>query len=61
MLITAVILTIGLLQRWPGLLTAAIALNLALIWEIIYLVRRTQRQVPIKLFQRVGWKPKPTI
>lgn len=61
MVITAVILAIGLLQQWPGLLTAAIALNLALIWEIIYLARRTQRQVPIKLFYRIGWKPKPTI
>ncbi len=61
MVITAVILAIGLLQQWSGLLTAAIALNLALLSEIVYLVWQTQRQMPVRLFQRSGWKPKPTI
>jgi len=61
MMITAVVLAIGLLQQWSGLLTAAAALNLALIWEIFYLARRTQRQMPVRLFQSSGWKVKPTI
>ena len=61
MVVTAVILAVGLLLTWPGLLTAAIAFNLALVFEIVFLAWRTEQQVPIKIIQRVGWKPKPTI
>jgi progressive ankylosis protein len=46
LLCTAVVLTIGLQQLWPGLPTAAAALNIAAFGEIIYLTWRTQRALP---------------
>lgn len=59
--VTAVVLGVGLWGRFPGLPTAAVALNIALFCEIGYLAWRTQRMVPINLFHRTGWNPKPTI
>lgn len=47
--VTAAILLIGLAQRWPGLPTAAIALNMASVCEILYLAWRTQHVLPLKL------------
>ncbi len=44
--VTAVILGVGLALRWPGLPTAALALNLAAAGEILYLGRRAQRSLP---------------
>ena len=47
MVVTVVILALGLAARWPGLPTAAVALSLALLAEILYLGWRTQRFIPI--------------
>ncbi len=44
--VTAVVLAIGLLARWPGLPTAAMALNAAALGEILYLGWYTQRILP---------------
>lgn len=45
--ITAILLVLGVVQQWPGLLTAALALNLASVGEIAYLLWRTQQTLPI--------------
>ncbi|MEZ4540721.1 MAG: hypothetical protein R3C43_12180 [Chloroflexota bacterium] len=45
--ITAISLLVGVIQQWPGLLTAALALNLASIGEVAYLLWRTQHTLPI--------------
>ncbi len=42
LLITAVILAIGLNYHLPGLHTAAIALNIAVFCEVVYLLWRTR-------------------
>ncbi len=42
LLATAGVLAIGLYFHWPGLRTAAIALNIAALFEVIYLTWRTQ-------------------
>lgn len=47
--ITAAVLLMGVYLRWPGMATAALALNLASLGELIYLVRRTQTILPIEL------------
>jgi hypothetical protein len=44
--LTAVVLAIGLLNRWAGLPTAALALNIAALGEVIYLGWRTNRVLP---------------
>lgn len=44
--ITAVVLLLGLLLQWPGIPTAALALNIAAIGEIIYLGFKAQRALP---------------
>jgi hypothetical protein len=49
LVVTAVILGIGLQLHWPGLPTAAAALNIAIIFELLYLTRRTQRILPVQL------------
>ena len=46
LVITAVVLAAGLWLRWPGLPTAAIALNAAALGEILYLGWYTQRVLP---------------
>lgn len=46
---TAAVLLLGMQQRWPGLQTAAIALNLASAAEIIYLAWGAQRILPMNL------------
>lgn len=47
MAVVVVVLALGLAGQWPGLPTAALALSLALLAEIIYLGWRTQRFIPI--------------
>lgn len=49
LVVTAVVLGIGLLNRYPGLPTAAAALNLAAVAELFYLAWRTQRILPSDL------------
>lgn len=44
--ITAAVLIIGVSMRWPGLPAAALALNLAALGEVVYLLRRTQLTLP---------------
>ncbi|MCP4427801.1 MAG: hypothetical protein GY803_25240 [Chloroflexi bacterium] len=46
--ITAVILIVGVVGQLPGLPTAAIALNLASVAEVIYLGWRSQRALPLR-------------
>lgn len=60
-IVTAVVLAIGLQFYLPGLPTAAAALNLAVIFEIIYLVWRTKRAIPFGLPSFKKLKPEPTI
>ena len=47
MTVTVIVLAIGLSGQWPGLPTAAVALTLAVLAEIIYLAWRAQRLVPL--------------
>ncbi len=47
LVVTAVVLGVGLRQRWAGLPTAAVALNLASIFENIYLAWRAQHILPL--------------
>lgn len=51
--ITAIILIVGVRLRWQGLPTAALALNLAALAEMIYLAWKTQHRLPIEL-QLIG-------
>lgn len=44
--ITALILFGGVQRQWPGLITAALALNLASLGEVFYLLWRTQHLLP---------------
>ncbi|MBK8986682.1 MAG: hypothetical protein IPM39_11470 [Chloroflexi bacterium] len=44
--VTAVVLAVGLFNQWPGLPTAAVALNMAALAEIVYLGWYTQRVLP---------------
>ncbi len=46
-IITAASLVVGVIQQWPGLLTAALALNLASAGEVAYLLWRTQHTLPV--------------
>lgn len=46
MLVTVIVLAFGLAGQWPGLPTAAVALSLAVLAEIIYLAWRTQQFSP---------------
>ncbi len=47
LVITAGMLTIGVWARWQGLPAAALALNLASIGEVLYLLRQLQRNLPV--------------
>lgn len=47
MTVTVIVLVIGLAGQWPGLPTAAVALTLAVLAEIIYLAWRAQHDLPI--------------
>ena len=47
MAVTIVVLAVGLAGQWPGLPTAAIALTLAVLAEILYLSWRAQQFLPI--------------
>lgn len=59
--VTAVILGVGVQMVLPGLPVAAAALNIAVVFEILYLARQTQRFIPIGLpfFNRI--KPEPSL
>jgi len=46
MVVTVTVLAIGLVGQWPGLPTAAVALTLAVLAEIIYLAWRAQQYLP---------------
>lgn len=61
LVITAVILSSSVRLQLPGLPAAAAALNLAVMFEILYLVWRTQRIIPINLFTFSRTRPKPTM
>jgi hypothetical protein len=61
LVVTAVLLGLGVSQRWPGLPSAAAALNLALIGEILFLAWRAQRLLPLGLFAFSRARAKPTI
>lgn len=47
--ITALVLVLGVTRRWPGLPTAALAMNLALAGEVLYLAWRTRTTLPASL------------
>jgi hypothetical protein len=47
--VTGVTLLVGLRQAWPGLPTAAVALNLASLAEVVYLTWRTRAALPADL------------
>lgn len=57
--VTAVVLSLGVQLRWPGLPTVVAALNLAIVCEILYLTWRSQRVIPtgLALFPRARAKP----
>ncbi len=61
LLVTIGVLGIGLANYWPGLPTAAAALNIAIMCELIYLTWRTQRIIPIGLPFGKQWQTSPTI
>jgi len=46
MVVTVIVLVTGLANQWPGLPTAAVALSLAVLAEIIYLGWRAQQYLP---------------
>ncbi len=46
LVIMATVLAIGLFKHYPGLLTAAIALNIAILCEIMYLTWRAGHLLP---------------
>lgn len=47
--ITALALVIGVMQQWPGLAAAAVALNFASAGEVAYLLWRTRLSLPVEL------------
>lgn len=61
LVVTAVLLGLGVSLGWPGLPSAAAALNLALIGEILFLAWRAQRLIPVGLFAFSRARAKPTI
>lgn len=44
---TAAVLAVGLWQQWPGITTAALALNLAAVGELLFLWRQFGRHLPL--------------
>lgn len=62
LIVTVVILVVALAQQRPGLPSAAIALNLAALAELIYLAWRTQAKLPmnLSLIGRRQPEPNPT-
>lgn len=59
LVITAIVLIVGVSQGWPGLPSAALALNLAAAIELVYLTWRTQETLPSQ-FRLLGLRPAPT-
>lgn len=49
LVITTLALVLGVMLKWPGLTVAALALNLASIGEVLYLLWRAQQTLPIGL------------
>ncbi len=47
--ITAIVLVVGVVGGWPGLAAAAVALNLASLGEVVYLLWSTQHSLPVGL------------
>ena len=47
--LTAAVLIAGVVRRWPGLPTAALAMTLALLGEVLYLTWRTRATLPVEL------------
>lgn len=60
--ITALVLVVGVVQAWPGLAVAAVALNLASLGEVFYLLWSTQHSLPVglKLFGAPKIQPSQT-
>ena len=61
LIMTVLVLGIGLANQWAGLPSAAAALNVAVICEIVYLAWRTQRIIPIGLPFGKQWQATPTV
>jgi len=59
--VTAVALGIGMVWQTPGLPTAAVALNAAIICEILYLLWRARRFTPLSLPSWGRLSPRPTV
>jgi Na+-driven multidrug efflux pump len=59
LVITAAVLAWGVFRQWPGLSTAALALNLASLGEVLFLIERTRHTLPVelKLFRSPGAQP----
>ncbi len=57
LVVTAVVLTMGLYLRLPGLQTAAIALNLASLCEVMYLALRTRHVLTFNFPLYKFWQP----
>jgi hypothetical protein len=49
LVITAAVLAWGVMRQWPGLPAAALALNLASLGEVLYLIQRTRQTLPVEL------------
>jgi hypothetical protein len=49
LIITAAVLLWGVYRQWPGLPAAALALNLASLGEVLYLIQRTRHVLPSEL------------
>lgn len=59
LVITAVVLALGLVWQYPGLPTAAVALNVAALAEVVYLLWRSQRVLTLGLPLLRPWQPEP--
>ncbi len=59
LVITAGVLVWGVFRQWPGLPAAALALNLASLGEVTYLILRTRQTLPVdlNLFRSPGAQP----
>lgn len=58
--ITGLTLMTGVARQWPGLPTAALALNLASLGEVVYLAWRTRLTLPLELTLFGFAKPRPS-
>lgn len=58
--ITGIVLVVGVARQWPGLPSAALALNLASLGEVLYLTWRTERTLPLDLTLFGATRPRPS-